>query len=120
MGRDGGGAERGAGTVLMTGLAMLALLLIGVAVLMLQASAAASRAATAADLAALAAADAARGLAPGEPCAVAGAVAEQHDALVTECSIGTTGPGTAIIRVSIALPGLLPAATGAARAGPPP
>lgn len=112
-------SETGAGTVLMAGFAVLVLVMVGVVVLLLQASAAASKAATAADLAALAAADAARGLAPGDPCAVAGTVAEQHGARITECGIGTTGPGTAIIRVSVDLRGLLPDATGAARAGPP-
>ncbi|WP_298253845.1 Rv3654c family TadE-like protein [uncultured Arthrobacter sp.] len=119
-GRQGGESEAGAGTVLMTGLAVLALLLVAVVVLLLQASSAASKAATAADLAALAAADSARGLTPGEPCVVAGAVAGLHGARVTECDIGTTGPGTALIRVSVDLRGLLPDATGAARAGPPP
>ncbi len=119
--RHGGGeSEAGVGTVLMTGLAVLALLSVAVVVLLLQASSAASKAATAADLSALAAADATRGLAPGDPCVVAGAVAELHGARVTECGIGTTGTGTALIRVSVDPGGLLPDATGAARAGPPP
>lgn len=113
-------AERGAGTILMGALALLALLLVASAAFLLQAASAASKAATAADLAALAAADAARGLSSGDPCAAAAAVAEQHDAAVAHCEIGATGPGTAVIRVSVEMPGILPDAVGAARAGPPP
>lgn len=112
-------AERGAGTVMMAGLALVALLLIASAALLLQAATAASKAATAADLAALAAADSARGLRSGEPCSVADAVARQHGARVTGCDIGSTGRGTAVIRVSVHVAGLLPDAAGAARAGPP-
>lgn len=113
-------SERGAGTILMGALALLALLLVATAALLLQAASAASKAATAADLAALAAADTARGLSSGDPCSVAGMVADLHGAVVTDCEIGATGPGTAIIRVSVDIPGVLPDAAGAARAGPPP
>ena len=113
-------AERGAGTILMGALALLALLLVASAALLLQAASAASKAATAADLAALAAADAARGLSSGAPCPTAATVAKQHGAVVEDCEIGATGPGTAVIRVSVGVPGLLPDAVGAARAGPPP
>lgn len=113
-------AERGAGTVLMAGLALLALVLIAAVVLLLQAATAASAAATAADLAALAAADVARGISPGDPCSVAGVVAERHGAAVEICEIGAGGSGTALIRVSVDAGGLLPDAVGAARAGPPP
>lgn len=113
-------SERGAGTLLMAGLALLALLLTAGAVLLLQAASAASVAATAADLAALGAADAARGITGGNPCSVAWSVAERHGASVQQCSIGGTGPGTALVRVSVGVPGPLPDATGAARAGPPP
>lgn len=113
-------AERGAGTLLMAGLALLALLLIASVALLLQAATAASQAATAADLAALAAADAARGISPGDPCSAAGTVAERHGAAVESCEIGDAGPGTALVRVSVALGGILPDAVGAARAGPPP
>lgn len=104
----------------MAGLALLALLLIASAALLLQAASAASKAASAADLAALAAADVARGLSVGDPCSVATTVAERHGASVRECSIGGTGPGTALVRVSVNVAGLLPDAVGAARAGPPP
>jgi secretion/DNA translocation related TadE-like protein len=112
--------ERGAGTLLMAGLALLALLLITMAALLVQAASAASSAATAADLAALAAADVARGLEPGDPCTAAEQVAERHGASVEACVIGATGPGTAVVRVSLDTAGLLPDAAGAARAGPPP
>ena len=112
--------ERGAGTLLMAGLALLALVLIASAALLLQAASAASKAATAADLAALAAADAVRGITGGNPCAAAEEVAEHHGAEIQECALGTTGPGTAVIRVVVPLSGILPDAQGAARAGPPP
>ncbi|MGV0108630.1 MULTISPECIES: Rv3654c family TadE-like protein [unclassified Arthrobacter] len=112
--------ETGAGTVLMAGLALLALLLIGSAGLLLQAASAASKAATAADLSALAAADTARGLAVGEPCTVAAEVAARHGATVQDCTVEATGEGTVTVRVRIDLAGVLPDAVGAARAGPPP
>jgi secretion/DNA translocation related TadE-like protein len=112
--------ETGAGTVLMAGLALLALLLIGSAGLLLQAASAASRAATAADLSALAAADTARGLTAGEPCVVAAEVAARHGATVQDCAVGATGEGTVTVRVRIDVVGVLPDAVGAARAGPPP
>lgn len=113
-------AERGAGTLLMAGLALLALLLIATSALLVQATSAASKAATAADLAALAAADVARGLRLGDPCAAARSVAERHGASLKQCVIGGTGPGTATVQVTVAIAGLLPDAVGAARAGPPP
>jgi secretion/DNA translocation related TadE-like protein len=119
-GQQGPDTESGAGTLLMAGLALLALLLIASAALLLQATTAASKAATAADLAALAAADAARGLTTDDPCSAAEAVAQRQGAAVRECSIGGTGPGTVVIRVSVSSAGLLPDAVGAARAGPPP
>ncbi|WP_104116372.1 Rv3654c family TadE-like protein [Arthrobacter sp. B1805] len=114
------GSDQGAGTLLMAALALLTLLLIAAAVLLLQAASAASKAATAADLAALAAADVARGLSAGDPCSVAGSVAQRQGAALRDCSIGATGAGTAQIRVSVPVEGLLPDAVGAARAGPPP
>ena len=119
-GRTDGRTDGGAGTLLMAGLALLALLLIGSATLLVQATAAASQAASAADLAALAAADAVRGLTDGEPCAVAREVAERHAAALTECRLGGSVPGTAVVRVSVHVAGIVPDATGAARAGPPP
>lgn len=112
--------EAGAGTALMAGIAVAALLLLSVVILFAQASVAASRAATAADLAALAAADAARGLRNGSPCAVAAEVAAQQDAELVDCSIqGTSGH---IVQVETAVESVpaLPPAVGRARAGPPP
>lgn len=120
---EGGGirdGERGAGTLLMAGLALLSLLLIATTALLLQAGSAASRAATAADLAALAAADAVRGLTSGDPCGVAREVADRHAAVVEECLLGVPGTGTALVRVSVPVPGILPDARGTAKAGPPP
>lgn len=112
--------EAGAGTVLMAGIAMAALLLLSVVVLFAQASVAASRAATAADLSALAAADAARGLRDGSPCVVAAEIALRHDARITGCSI--EGESGHIVRVSTEVNSIpaLPPASGLARAGPPP
>lgn len=112
--------EAGAGTALMAGIAMAALLLLSVVVLFAQASVAASRAATAADLSALAAADAARGLRDGSPCAVATAVAEHHGARLTGCSV--EGESGHIVQVSTEVDSIpaLPPASGLARAGPPP
>ncbi len=104
----------------MAGLALLALMLIASTALLLQAATAASKAATAADLSALAAADAVRGLTTGSPCDVAEEVAARHQAQVRECLIADAGPGTALIRVVVPVPGIVPDAQGAARAGPPP
>lgn len=112
--------EGGAGTTLMAGIAMTALLLLSVVVLFAQASVAASRAATAADLSALAAADAARGLRDGSPCVVAAEVALHHDARLTGCSI--EGESGHIVKVHTEVDSIpaLPSASGRARAGPPP
>ncbi|MBW4094979.1 MAG: flp pilus-assembly TadE/G-like family protein [Acidobacteria bacterium] len=112
--------EAGAGTVLLVGLVSVALALILVVLLLVQAATGAQRAATAADLAALAAADAARGLVQGQPCQLAGEVAARHEATVTRCAITGASQDVAEVDVSLPLPGLLGAATGRARAGPPP
>ncbi|WDF32884.1 hypothetical protein PTW37_13635 [Arthrobacter agilis] len=113
-------SERGAGTALMTGIALLALILVAVAGVFVLAASAASKAATAADLAALAAADSARGLAAGQPCEIAATVAAQHGARVEQCLVEDPATGTVLIRVTVDGPGLLPRAAGAARAGAPP
>lgn len=114
------GRESGAGTTLMAGIAMAALLLLSVVVLFAQASVAASRAATAADLSALAAADAARGLRDGSPCVVAAEVARHHEARLIGCSV--EGESGHIVRVTTEVDSIpaLPPASGRARAGPPP
>ncbi|WP_263970123.1 Rv3654c family TadE-like protein [Zafaria cholistanensis] len=109
--------------------AVVAVLLLALALVLGLATvaAAAGRAATAADLAALAAADTARGLRPGEPCAVAAATAQRNGALLDRCE--QSGDGGNIVDVWTSTPfgsgwqwldGVGIAATGRARAGPPP
>ncbi|MHA7261764.1 Rv3654c family TadE-like protein [Arthrobacter sp. TMN-37] len=117
---DGLHRERGSGTVLAAGLAAVLILILAALVLLVQAAVGGARAAAAADLAALAGADAARGLRDGEPCGVARETAHRHRAELVHCS--RSGPGGVIItvRTSVETPGVLPAASGAARAGPPP
>lgn len=114
------GRESGAGTTLMAGIAMAALLLLSIVVLFAQASVAASRAATAADLSALAAADAARGLRDGSPCVIAAEVARHQNARLTGCSV--EGESGHIVQVHTEVDSIpaLPPASGRARAGPPP
>ncbi|MBG6216149.1 secretion/DNA translocation related TadE-like protein [Arthrobacter sp. CAN_A6] len=112
--------ERGAGTVLMAGFALALLILVTGAVLLMQGAVSASRAATAADLSVLAAADAARGLREGEPCVLALEVAEKQGARLESCAAeGSTGH-IYVVTTTVTAGGLLPSATGAARAGPPP
>lgn len=109
--------ERGSGTVLAAGLALVVLLVGAMVMLLAQSAVLASRAASAADLAALAGADALRGLTDGEPCAVAAVVAARHAAGVVSC---LEGPGQTL-EVRTQLGGsLLGPASGHARAGPPP
>ncbi|UKA49106.1 hypothetical protein LFT48_16925 [Arthrobacter sp. FW305-123] len=110
--------ECGAGTVLGLALgAVVTALLLGL-LLLAQAGVMASRAASAADLAALAAADAARGLTPGDPCAVASEVAGKHAAKITSCTV--VGGDVVEVGTELAQPFQWGVATGRARAGPPP
>lgn len=111
-------SDRGAGTVLALALGAVVMALLAGLLLLVQASVTASRAATAADLAALAAADAERGLASGEPCAVAGDVAGRHEARLTSCKV--LGGDEVEVTTELAYPFAWGAATGRARAGPPP
>lgn len=113
-----GHSERGSGTVLALALGLVLLLAAVMIAMLAQAAMMASRAAAAADLAALAAADAARGLADGEPCAVAGEVARRHQARVLSCSEGAGQ--TVQVRTELDAGTMFGAATGLARAGPPP
>ena len=113
-------SESGAGTTLMTGIALAVLLLLGMVALFAQAAVAASRAATAADLSALAAADAARGLRDGSPCVVAAAVASHHATRLTGCVIGGASGHIVRVHTEVGFSPVLPPATGRARAGPPP
>ena len=111
--------ERGSGTVVAAGLAMGVLVLLAGGLWLGQGTAAASKAATAADLAALAAADAARGLAAGDPCRVAEDLAVRHGAILTSCRV--LGLGADTVQVEVAVGTSLPwPAHGLARAGPPP
>ena len=110
--------ERGAGTVLALGLGLMVVVAAVLVALLAQSAAMASRAAAAADLAALAAADAARGITPGEPCAVAADVARRNGARVLSCSEGTGS--TVQVRTELEVRTPVGGATGLARAGPPP
>lgn len=110
--------ERGSGTVLAAGLALVVILAMSLVLLLAQSAVMASRAAAAADLAALAAADALRGLTVGEPCAVAADVAGQHAARVVSCSAGAGQ--TIEVSTELVAGTVLGPATGRARAGPPP
>ncbi|TQJ33850.1 Rv3654c family TadE-like protein [Arthrobacter sp. SLBN-122] len=112
------GRERGSGTVLAAGLALVVMTAMAVMLLLAQSAVLASRAAAAADLAALAAADALRGITTGEPCSVAAEVAARHAATVLNCSEGVGQ--TVEVRTELVDCSLLGAATGRARAGPPP
>jgi len=121
------GPSDGAGTALVAAVVAVLLLALGLVLGLATVAAAAGRAATAADLAALAAADTARGLQPGEPCAVAAAIAQRNGALLDRCE--QSGDGGSIVDVWTSarfgsgwqwLDGMGVAATGRARAGPPP
>lgn len=121
------GSSDGAGTVLVAAVVAVLLLALALILGLATVTAAAGRAATAADLAALAAADAARGLQPGEPCAVAAATAQHNGALLDRCE--RSGDGGSIIDVWTRaqfgsgwqwLDEVGVGATGRARAGPPP
>lgn len=110
--------ERGSGTVLAAALGLVVIMAMAFVLLLAQSAVMAARAASAADLAALAAADAARGLTGGDPCTVAAAVAARHDARVTACAEGTGQ--TVEVRTELEAQTVVGAATGHARAGPPP
>ncbi|MET3720685.1 MULTISPECIES: Rv3654c family TadE-like protein [unclassified Arthrobacter] len=110
--------ERGSGTVLAAGLALVVIMAMALLLLLAQSAVMASRAAAAADLAALAGADALRGLTPGDPCTVAADVAARHDAVLVTC---TEGAGQTVeVRTQLTARTMLGAASGHARAGPPP
>ncbi|MDQ0922082.1 secretion/DNA translocation related TadE-like protein [Pseudarthrobacter sp. W1I19] len=114
----GDGPERGSGTVLAAGLALMVMTAMALLLLLAQSAVLASRAAAAADLAALAAADALRGVTDGEPCNVAAEVAARHAAVVVSCFEG--GAQTVEVRTELVERTMLGAASGRARAGPPP
>lgn len=110
--------ERGSGTVLAAGLGLVVIMALALMLLLAQSAVMASRAAAAADLAALAGADALRGLTSGDPCTVAADVAARHGAVLVTC---TEGPGQTLeVRTELEVRTVLGAASGHARAGPPP
>jgi len=113
-----GGLDRGSGTVLALALGLVVLTAAVLLATLGQAATMASRAAAAADLAALAAADAARGITDGEPCAVAAEIARRNEAKVVSCSEGAGH--TVQVRTQLDVGTAFGAATGLARAGPPP
>lgn len=80
--------ERGSGTVTAVGIISGLMVLLAVIHLFAAAAAGGAQAARAADLAALAAADTARGLAVGDPCTTAEAVAVRNGAVMVDCSVG--------------------------------
>ncbi len=110
--------ERGSGTVLAAGLALVVMMAMALLLLLAQSAVMASRAAAAADLAALAGADALRGITDGEPCTLAAEVAARHAASVLSCSEGEGH--TLEVHTELTERTILGAATGHARAGPPP
>ena len=110
--------ERGSGTVLAAGLALVVMMAMALLLLLGQSAVMASRAAAAADLAALAGADALRGITDGEPCTLAAEVAARHGASVLSCSEGEGH--TLEVHTELTGRTILGAATGHARAGPPP
>lgn len=112
------GSERGSGTVLALVVGLPVALAAVLIALLSQSAVMASRAAAAADLAALAAADAARGITAGRPCHVAEEVARRNGARVLSCSEGAGG--TVLVRTELSMGTAFGAATGDARAGPPP
>ena len=110
--------ERGSGTILAAGLALVVMAAMAVVLLLAQSAVLASRAAAAADLAALAGADALRGITQGEPCTIAAEVAGRHAAALLSCA---EGPGQTLeVRTELEERSVLGPATGRARAGPPP
>jgi secretion/DNA translocation related TadE-like protein len=117
-GRPRRSCERGSGTVLAAGLGMVVMVALALMLLLAQSAVMASRAAAAADLAALAAADALRGISPGVPCSVAADVAGRQGAKLISCTEG--GGETVEVRTELLNRSMLGAATGHARAGPPP
>jgi secretion/DNA translocation related TadE-like protein len=97
---------------------MVVMVAMALVLLLAQSAVMASRAAAAADLAALAAADALRGISLGVPCSVAADVAGRQGAKIISCTEG--GGETVEVRTELLNRSMLGAATGHARAGPPP
>ncbi|GAB3560409.1 hypothetical protein GCM10027405_10120 [Arthrobacter alkaliphilus] len=111
-------AELGSGTILAVALGFVVMACLAAALTLAQAMAMAHRAAAAADLAALAGADAARGLATGDPCVVASETAARHGASLSACTV--RAGGIVEVRTELDRGAVFGTATGRSRAGPPP
>ncbi|MEZ2388466.1 Rv3654c family TadE-like protein [bacterium RCC_150] len=110
--------DRGSGTVLALTLSFVMVVLTAMVVVLAQAAGLAQRVASAADLAALAGADAARGLTAGDPCILAAETAARQGASLVSCTV-EKGEIVAV-RTEARQRSPFGAATGRARAGPPP
>jgi len=110
--------EQGSGTVLVLGIIGALLALAVGATALIQAQVAAGRARLAADLAALGGATALNSVtAPGDPCAVAGGVAEANGAALGSCTV--VGEDVVVeVGVRVRILGVARTATARARAGP--
>lgn len=115
-------SERGSGTVLALGVAMVLALAAAAAVLVGQVTTLRHRADAAADLAALAGAQTARD--GGDPCPVAGGIAAANGGLLRSCVVGPAGDaavaGQVLVQVTVSatvLGGRTLTAVGRARAG---
>jgi secretion/DNA translocation related TadE-like protein len=111
--------ERGSGTLMSLGLALVVVLSCVAGVLVAQGFATATRAAMVADLASLLAADVERGIRPGRPCATAEAVALLNEAAIISCEIESPGERVRVV-VRVQMPTGWGAAEGRSRAGRPP
>lgn len=111
--------ERGSGTVLVTGVVGVLLVLTAAAIQLGAAAGAAHRARTAADLAALAGASALQ-QGTGDPCSRASELVTRNGARLLSCTLGAAE--SVWVRVSTDVPALWPGvprvATATARAGP--
>lgn len=112
-------ADRGSGTVLAAGAAVLLVLVTGVLLLVGAALAGSSRARTAADLAALAGAGELLRGARGSACATAGTVARDNGAELLSCTVDPGSPTSSlVVEVGVLVPSLGDAqALARARAG---
>ncbi|WP_438855450.1 Rv3654c family TadE-like protein [Agromyces sp. M3QZ16-3] len=106
--------DAGAATVAAVGVVGAVVLLAVAVIWVLGASIAAQEAANAADASALAAADALSGAVAGEPCVLAGELAQRNGATVIECR--ADGP---VAVVSVVVRHGAMRASASARAGPP-
>lgn len=117
---DAGGADEGAGTVLVLALVLVAMTGIMLVATVVQASSARHRATAAADLAALAGAQVLLDGTGEPPCASAARTAHANGAGLTRCEPGPTGVVLVEVTAEWSAPAGLPVtARGRAAAGPP-